>query len=267
MELIKLKAILESLILVTEEPFTLGTMTLILENDAVTKADLETALEEIKKKYDEDDSFGFYLAEVAGGYQFRTKPFTSEYIQRLNIPKPSKLSQQSLETLAIIAYRQPIVRSEIEELRGVDSGGVLKTLLERNLVKIIGKRDEPGNPLIYATTSKFLELFNLTSLKDLPTLRDYEELERDHYKGAATPEEEQKPILEEISAAPFEQKWSTEDDTMLNDLTDSMKKLRRLEKDIFPKPVEQLVAVPNPETSATGEEDAGTPTEDTGESH
>lgn len=274
MELNRLKSILEALILVSEEPLTVGTMTLVLEPDGVTKGDIETALAEIKAKYDEDQSVGFFLVEVAGGYHFRTKTDVSMYIHRLNIPKPSRLSQAALETLAIVAYRQPIVRSEIEDIRGVDSGGVLKTLLERNLLKIIGKRDEAGNPLIYATTTKFLELFNLSSIKELPTLREYEELEKEHYKGTGTPDAETKPLLEGFEASPLVQKWNEEDDGMLNDLTSSIKKLRKLEKDIFPKPVETIVAVPNDpnapvaENPTSGETiDAGTPTEDTSTSH
>jgi segregation and condensation protein B len=275
MELARLKSILEALILVSEEPLTVSAMLLILELDGVTKADVETAIEEIKTKYVSDEACGFSLEVIAGGYQFRTKPSVANYIQRLNMPKPTRLSQAALETLAIVAYRQPVVRSELEEIRGVDSGGVLKTLLERNLIKVIGRRDEAGNPLIYATTSKFLELFNLSSLKELPTLREYEDLEKEHYKGKENPEEESKPILDGVDANPFAEKWSGEDDSMINDLTDSVKRLRRLEKEIFPKPVETIVAVPNPEQAsvdATGEslsipseiQDADTTPEDTG---
>lgn len=282
MEPNRLRSIIEAMIFVAEEPLSVNTMLLVLEPDGVTKADIQTALDGIKARCLEDESVGVCLMEVAGGYHFRTKPAASEYIQRMNQPKASRLSQQALETLAIIAYRQPVVRSEIEDIRGVDSGGVLKTLLERNLIKIIGKRDEPGTPLIYATTSRFLELFNLSSLKDLPTLREFEDLEKEHYKGT-TAQEEPKPILEEVNAAPFEQKWTQEDDTMLNELTDSIKKLRRLEKEIFPKPVETIVAVPNQDPTSglsqqaaagneevsgcrpdPGVDDAGTLTEDTG---
>ena len=274
MELSQLKSIIESLIMVSTEPLSRGAMALLLEPEGVTKADIDTALEELINKHEQDPTSGFVVCEVAGGYQFRTKPANVGFIQRLNVPKPSKLSQQSLETLAIVAYRQPVVRSEIEEIRGVDSGGVLKTLLERGLVKIIGKRDEPGTPLIYATTSKFLELFNLNSIKELPTLREYEELEKEHFKGSASPDDE-KPILEQVSAAPFVQKWTQEDDMMIGDLTDSIKHLRKLERVIFPKPVEQITLVPNPdvpplsageETANIAEEvkDEGAPAEDTG---
>ncbi len=285
MEISQLKSIIESLILVSEEPLSISAITLLLEPDGVTKADVEVALGEIVTRYNEDQSSGLILNSVSGGYQFRTKPANGPYVQRLDIPKPSKMSQPSLETLAIVAYRQPIVRSEIEEIRGVDSGGVLKTLLEKNLIRIIGKRDEAGNPLIYGTTSKFMEMFNLNSLKDLPTLREYEELEKEHYKGTAEEQAEgEKPMLEGMVAAPFVQKWTEEDGGMINELADSMRHLRRIEKDIFPKPVETLVAVPNDPTAqataeggetvtdaelaeAAGEPNADTPTEDTSTSN
>jgi segregation and condensation protein B len=259
MEQNKLRSIIEALVLVSEDPLSVNAITLILESEGVTKNDVEVCISEINAKYAGDESCGFYLCEVAGGFQFRTKPEMASYIQKLDIPKPSKLSQAALETLAIIAYRQPVVRSEIEEIRGVDSGGVLRTLLERNLIKIIGKRDEAGNPLIYGTSTKFLEMFNLNSLKELPTLREYEDLEKEHYKGAVPADgEEAKPLLEGVDAAPLIQKWNAEDDNLLNDLTDSVKKLRRLERDIFPKPVETVVVVPNP-TAAAGAEGSNLP--------
>lgn len=247
MELTQLRAIIEALVFVSDEPLTPGAIALMLEQDGVTKADVEAALEELKAKYSNDLASGVILNEVAGGLQFRTRPEAAQFILRLNIPKPSKLSQQALETLAIIAYRQPVVRSEIEEIRGVDSGGVLKTLLERGLIKIIGKRDEAGSPLIYGTTTKFLEMFNLNSLHELPTLREYEELEKEHFGNRPKEGGEERPMLEGVEAAPLVQKWNVEDDSMINDLASSIKNLRRLEKGIFPKPVETIVAVPNPE--------------------
>ena len=266
MELNKLKSVLEALILVSEEPLTFGSMVLILEPEGVTKDDIETALSELKNKYDSDSSSGIFLLEVAGGYQFRTKAETAAYIQKLNIPKPSKLSQQALETLAIIAYRQPVVRSEIEDIRGVDSGGVLKTLLERNLIRIVGKRDDPGNPLIYGTTNKFLEMFNLNELKELPTLREFEELEKEYYKGGEQKAEALEPILQGVVTEPLSQKWSAEDENLIGDLKNSIKNLRRLEKDIFPKPIETIVAVPTDpnQPKVEGEDDAGTTPEGTG---
>ncbi len=119
---------------------------------------------------------GIFLAEIAKGYQFRTREENGDYVRRLVKTKISRFSQSALENLAIIAYRQPITRAEIEYLRGVDSGGVLKTLLEKKLIKILGKKDIPGRPLIYGTTRYFLEMFSLKDLKSLPTLREIEDL-------------------------------------------------------------------------------------------
>jgi segregation and condensation protein B len=114
--------------------------------------------------------------EVAGGYQFRTKAENSPWIFKLNKARPVRLSRASLETLAIVAYRQPVTRPEIDDIRGVDSGPVLRTLLERNFVRILGKREEAGSPLIYGTTKDFLSFFNLRNLGELPSLREYTEL-------------------------------------------------------------------------------------------
>ena len=113
---------------------------------------------------------------MAGGYQFRSRPENADYLRRLTKSKTVKFSQSALETLAIIAYRQPITRAEIEYLRGVDSGGVVKNLLEKKLLKILGKKDIPGKPLIYGTSREFLELFNLKDLSSLPSLKEIQEL-------------------------------------------------------------------------------------------
>jgi segregation and condensation protein B len=113
---------------------------------------------------------------VAGGYQFRTAPRYAPFVRNLTQQKPTKLTRAQLEVLAIIAYRQPVTRPEIDDVRGVDSGSAIKVLLERDVIKIIGKRDDAGRPMLYATTSGFLELFGLKSLRDLPTLKEFAEL-------------------------------------------------------------------------------------------
>jgi segregation and condensation protein B len=116
------------------------------------------------------------LVEVAGGYQFRTKPQWAQWVNRLKKTKPVKLSQSALETLAIIAYQQPVIRPTIEVIRGVDSGWVIRSLLEKGLIRIVGRKEIPGRPLIYGTTKTFLELFNLNTLSDLPTLKEAQPL-------------------------------------------------------------------------------------------
>jgi segregation and condensation protein B len=116
------------------------------------------------------------LKEVAGGYQFRTRPEHTEWIKKLIQPRPPRLSKAALETLAIIAYKQPLIRSDIEHIRGVDCGGVIRALLERKLIRVLGRKEIPGRPLIYATTKRFLEVFDLKDLKDLPTPKEIDEM-------------------------------------------------------------------------------------------
>lgn len=119
---------------------------------------------------------GFVLDEVAGGWMFRTNVQFAPFVREVTAGRPVRLSRAQVETLAIVAYRQPVTRPEIDDIRGVDSGATLKLLLERDLVRILGKKDEPGRPLLYGTTTLFLEFFGLKSLKDLPTLREFTEL-------------------------------------------------------------------------------------------
>jgi segregation and condensation protein B len=123
---------------------------------------------------------GIQLHAVAGGHKFRSAPQNAAWVQKLLAQKPVRLSRQLLETLAIVSYRQPITRPEIDDIRGVDSGGTLKTLMERSLVRILGKKEEPGRPMLYGTTREFLEFFNLRDLKDLPSLREFHELSDEH---------------------------------------------------------------------------------------
>ena len=169
----QIKSILESLLLVSDEPLSIDKIQNIVEE--AQKQDIKDALEEIRQEL-ENSGRGMRLAEVAGGFQLRTSPDNAQWIFRLNKLKPARLSKPAIETLSIVAYRQPVTKQEIEAIRGVDSGGTIKTLLEKNLIKIIGKKEEPGNPLLYSTTKEFLEFFNLKSLDELPTLKEYHEL-------------------------------------------------------------------------------------------
>lgn len=168
-----LKAIVESLIFVHDQPLSLDRLALILEEHE--RAAIRQALEELVEEYGASER-GIILAQVAGGYQLRSRPEHADYIRRLTKSKGVKFSQSALETLAIIAYRQPVTRAEVEYLRGVDSGGVLKSLLEKKLLRILGKKDVPGKPLIYGTSREFLELFGLKDLASLPTLKEIQEL-------------------------------------------------------------------------------------------
>ena len=119
---------------------------------------------------------GFYLSEVAGGFQLRSRPIYQEYIKRLLQPSPQRLSRAAMETLALVAYRQPIIRADIEHIRGVDCGSMLRQLMERKLIRVLGRKEIPGRPLIYATTKTFLEMFELKDLSELPSPAEIEKM-------------------------------------------------------------------------------------------
>jgi len=169
MDSLDIKPILESLLFVSESPIRLETLTEILRESS--KEEVLEGIQQIQTEY-EDPSRGVELVQIADGYQFRTKPRWAEWISRLKKKKPAKLSQSALETLAIIAYRQPIIRPEIDDIRGVDSGWVVRNLLEKGLIKMMGRKDLPGRPIIYGTTKAFLEIFSLNVLGDLPSLSE-----------------------------------------------------------------------------------------------
>ena len=170
----ELKAILESLLFVSPEPLSAVRLVAVLGD--VTKAEVERTLKSLGKDLDQDGR-GIRLVEVAGGYRLVTKQEYASWIKRLDKAKSAaKLSRSALESLAIIAYKQPLVRSEIEEIRGVETSGVVRTLLERKLVRIVGRKEVPGRPIMYGTTKFFLEHFGLNDLSQLPPLREFKEL-------------------------------------------------------------------------------------------
>jgi len=169
----RLPSILESLLLAAGEPVTLSQLANAVED--VPRERIRKALSEMAASY-AGSGRGFALEEIAGGYQLRTSSEHAVYVRRLLSTKPPRLSRPVLETLAIVAYRQPITRPEIEQLRGVDCGGVLDTLLERSLIKVAGRKDAPGRPILYATASAFLELFGLKDLDSLPDLEEFRAL-------------------------------------------------------------------------------------------
>ena len=199
-----LKNIIESLLFVADEPLSVDRFKNII-GQAETK-EIRLALEELEADYDARQG-GFYLNQVAGGYQIRTRPEYTEWIKRLLRPKPLRLSKAALETLAIIAYKQPVIRSDIEHIRGVDCGGVLRVLLERKFIRVLGRKEIPGRPLIYATTKHFLEVFDLKNLKDLPTPKEIEEFGSalsENMDAAADAEGEAEDSPEEAPETPLE---------------------------------------------------------------
>ncbi|MCA1796560.1 MAG: SMC-Scp complex subunit ScpB [Desulfuromonadaceae bacterium] len=163
-----LKARVEAILFSSDVALSLAKLEQVLEVD--TQA-LRVALQQLQHECQQEGR-GVILQEVAGGFQMRTRPEYAHWVMQLRRTRHMNLSRAAIETLAIIAYRQPVTRAEIEGLRGVDSGGIVRTLLEKDLVRVAGKKDVPGRPLLYATSARFLEIFGLNSLEDLPTLRD-----------------------------------------------------------------------------------------------
>ncbi len=169
-----LKGILEALLFVSGEPLALDRMIGVLEG--ASRAEVHEALRALQADYAADGR-GLQIVEVAGGYQMATRADCAVWIKRLEKAKAgAKVSRSAMETLAIIAYRQPLVRAEIEQIRGVDTAGVLRTLLDRRLIRIVGRKDIPGRPLMYGTSKQFLQSFGLKDLADLPALRDIKDL-------------------------------------------------------------------------------------------
>jgi len=172
LDILELTPIVEAMIFAADGPLKVERIAEALE---LSPKEIKAALDTLSVDYEERPR-GFFLQEVAGGYQLRTRPEYGDYLRKLGKSRPFRFSRPALESLAIIAYRQPVTRAEIEYLRGVDSGSVVKTLLEKRLIRILGKKDVPGKPMIYGTTKEFLELFGLTDLSGLPTLKEFSEL-------------------------------------------------------------------------------------------
>jgi len=166
-----LKHLVEALVFASDKPVTLLRLRQLTRVSDVRR--LEQALAELAADYEHR---GLILQQVSGGYQFRTQTRYSTWVQQLIAGRPVRLTRAQLETLAIVAYRQPITRPEIDDIRGVDSSATLKLLLDRALIRILGKREEAGRPMLYGTTKEFLDFFSLGDLRELPTLREYSEL-------------------------------------------------------------------------------------------
>jgi segregation and condensation protein B len=170
----ELKAILEAVLFVSPEPVPVARLVSLV--GTVSKNEVVQALGILTHDLDQDGR-GIQLVQVAGGYRLVTKQEYGPWLKRMDKAKAAqKLSRSALESLAIIAYKQPLVRSEIEEIRGVETSGVLRTLCERKLVRIVGRKDVPGRPIMYGTTKFFLEHFGLQDLSQLPPLREFKEL-------------------------------------------------------------------------------------------
>ncbi len=184
MEREDIKSIIESLLFVADTPLTIQRLGEVLEG--VEQKDLRATLDELQAEL-ESGRRGVRLVEVAGGYQLRTAKVNADWVKKLLGGRPARMGRATLETLAIIAYRQPITRAEIEAIRGVDVDGVINTLLERSLIRAVARKDVPGRPFLYGTTPEFLQLFNLKDLTHLPTLKEMEEIALPEIAGEELP--------------------------------------------------------------------------------
>lgn len=185
------KQIIEALLFAADQPITLAQMAELGPED-VEKASLRVMLEELAADY---DGRGVQLKEVAGGWQLSTRPEYGEWVRRMHhVESRAKLSRAALDTLAIVVYRQPITKTEVEALRGVDSSGVLKTLLERRLIKILGRKRVVGRPILYGSSREFLQYFGLSDLTDLPRPEDLD------MPPEAAPADEQGDLLAALEA-------------------------------------------------------------------
>lgn len=217
----KIKAIIEAMIFASDTPLAPEKIRVVFPE--MEKKDIKEIIDQLMSEYNLRDG-GILLQEIAGGFQFRTSPELGQWIKKLKSTKPQSLSPQAMETLAIIAYKQPIVKSEIESIRGVDVGAPLKSLMEKKLIRIVGRKDVPGKPIIYGTTRRFLEVFNLKDLLDLPNLRELKELNRDQESA------DQESIEKEIEELGITEREITAQETVNSEVIEEKSKEQEIEE-------------------------------------
>lgn len=179
MKISELKPIVEGILFASDEPLSDKELHKIIDEVDVSIKDISASIELLNDEYLKANR-AFHLQEIAGGWQFTTTPALKPWMVKLFAKKQSqRLSQRALETLSIVAYNQPITKVDIEDIRGVNSDGIMRSLLEKDLISVVGRQKSPGNPMLYATTRAFLQHFGLNSVKELPTLKEIEELLKD----------------------------------------------------------------------------------------
>jgi len=246
--------VIEALLFAAEKPLDLPGL---MEATQFSQEQVEQGMAKLSADYAARKG-GIALADLGGRWQLRTDAAVGAYVRRMLQVKPLRLTRAALETLAIIAYRQPLTRPEMEDIRGVDCGAVTKALLERKLIRILGKKDEPGRPLIYGTSKEFLELFNLRDLTQLPTLREFQELSEESRKIVEEETPDAPPVqgLVALAADPaFEQKMkeaAVESDAALEQLEKAMEVA-----DANAKSTAAVLAPPGVGTGAPGSGDGG----------
>lgn len=207
----EIKPIMEALMFISGDPISIDRLHDVLTE--VEKPRLRTLLEELKMDYAQSNR-GLQVVEVAGGYQITTRIEMAPWIKEMEkVKAASRLSKPGLETLAIIAYKQPATRAEIEQIRGVDAAGVLKTLMERKLIKIVGRKEVAGRPMMYGTTREFLQYFGLPDLTGLPTLKEFSEVVESEREGEV-PAEMQETLSEPVVESSDEAAAAESEDRM-----------------------------------------------------
>jgi len=216
----KLKPIVEGLIFAADEPMSIKDLFAIFtENESIEKVQIKEVLDELKSDY---EGKGLELKEVGNGFRFQVREEHAEWVAKLWQERPARYSRASLETLALIAYRQPITRAEIEDVRGVSvSSNIIKALVEREWVRVVGHRDVPGKPALYSTTKEFLDYFNLKSLEDLPPLSELKDIDSINEQLNLNPETEEKTASEEKDTSMDD--LDTVDDLDVSELADVVK--------------------------------------------
>jgi segregation and condensation protein B len=255
-----LKGLIEALVFVADQPVSLQEIA-----KAAGRADrklVKALADELRQDYARR---GIHLDDVAGGLIFRTNPAYAPFIRDAVAKKPVRMTRAQLETLSIIAYRQPLTRPEVDDVRGVDSGPVMKMLLERGLIKILGKKDEPGRPLLYGTTPTFLEFFGLKALKDLPSLREFTELNDDSRRSyeremGDSPDAPTDPDLATLAAAASAAVPETRSDASGGDDAEprTMRPADGVPADWFDRPTEPDTSVDALDADASAGSSAGT---------
>ena len=231
---VKMKQIVEGALLAAHQPLSIERLMRLFEGDKPSRADLEALLRSIA---DDCAGRGFELHRFASGFRFRVREELATWMNRLREERPPRFSRALLETLSIIAYRQPISRAEIEEIRGVSvSTGIMRTLLERDWVRIVAHRESPGRPAVYGTTSAFLDYFNLAGLDELPTLMEVRDLSRvrggpEHEPVETEPEEEQavdtkRAAIPGVEEEVHEAAWADQE-TVLRAVDDRVRKVKQ----------------------------------------
>lgn len=245
MELEKLSSTLESILFASDRPVTIDRMIGVFpEEEAPKESKIKEALEMVKERY-LSSAHGFELREAQGGFHFVTKAENAEIVRRFLETKPFRLGRSALEVMAIVAYRGPLTRAEIDHVRGIDSSHLLRTLIERGLVKMAGKAEIPGRPVQYTPTPKFLEVIGLKDLSELPPLSELDQLQGQTEDPIKSLEMGLDKFIEEETAAEPDHA----DDAGLEAISTLIDSARQGSKEVYASPVEAQVAETNEEAA------------------